>query len=158
MKLEPQEIVLKLLNIEQKEHRMDIAQEILTTFNSDPDLLKEVITGDESWMYDCGIETKDQLSQWKCSEEPREKKASQVRSNFKVVLTVFFDCNTVVHHEFLPQARGVKKEYCLEVMCQLSKRFIRKAQTSVKTNHGFCTMIMHQLTYRCLCLSFWPKT
>ena len=30
---------------------MDIAQEMLTTFNDDPDLLKKVITGDESWVY-----------------------------------------------------------------------------------------------------------
>ena len=39
---------------------MDIAQEVLTTFNDDPDLLKKIITGDESWLYGYGIETKDQ--------------------------------------------------------------------------------------------------
>ena len=38
----------KLLNFEQKQCRMDIAQEMLTTFNDDPYLLKKVITGDES--------------------------------------------------------------------------------------------------------------
>ena len=36
---------------------MDIAEEMLMTFNDDPDLLKKVITGDESWVYDY-IETK----------------------------------------------------------------------------------------------------
>ena len=41
-------IVSKLLNFEQKQHRMDIAQEMLTTFNDYPDLLKKVITGGES--------------------------------------------------------------------------------------------------------------
>ena len=41
-------IVQKLLNFEQKQCHMNIAQEILTTFNDDPDLLKKVITGDES--------------------------------------------------------------------------------------------------------------
>ena len=54
---------MKLLNIEQKQRRMDMAQEVLTTFNDDPDLLKKVITGDESWVYGYDIETKTQLSQ-----------------------------------------------------------------------------------------------
>ena len=42
------EIVSKCLNFEQKQRRIDIAQEILATFNDDPNLLKKVITGDES--------------------------------------------------------------------------------------------------------------
>ena len=41
-------IIPKLLNFEQKQHRMDIAQEKLTTFNYDPALLKKITTGDES--------------------------------------------------------------------------------------------------------------
>ena len=49
---------LKFLNIEQKQCRMDMAQEMLTTFNDNPDLLKKVITGDESWVYGYHIETK----------------------------------------------------------------------------------------------------
>ena len=40
-------IVPKLL----KRRCMDIAQEMLTTINEDPDLLKKVITGDEPWLY-----------------------------------------------------------------------------------------------------------
>jgi hypothetical protein len=50
------------------------------------------------------------------SESPRPKKARQVRSNVKVLLTVFFDYRGVVHHEFLPQGRMVNKEYYLQVM------------------------------------------
>ena len=46
------------------------------------------------------IETK---AQWMRSEEPSLKKAHQVWSNVKVLLTVLFDCNGVVHHKFLPQ-------------------------------------------------------
>ena len=44
--------VSKLQKFEQKQCRMDIAQKMLMTFNNDPDLLKKVETGDESWM--CG--------------------------------------------------------------------------------------------------------
>ena len=62
------------------------------------------------------IETKAQSSQWKRSEELRPKKALQVWLNLKVLLTVFFDCNVVVHHEFLPQGHTVNY---LEVMLRL---------------------------------------
>ena len=44
----PAKFVPKLLNFEQKQCRMDIAQEMLTMFNDDPKLLKKIITGDKS--------------------------------------------------------------------------------------------------------------
>ena len=47
MKRAAAKIVLKLLNFEQKQHSLDIAQEMLTMFNDDPDLLKKFITSDE---------------------------------------------------------------------------------------------------------------
>ena len=46
-----------------------ISQEMLTRFNNDPDLLKKVITGDESWMYGHDIKIKAQSYQWKRPEE-----------------------------------------------------------------------------------------
>ena len=58
---------------------MDIAQEILTSFNNDSDLLKKVIAGGESWVYGYDIETKAQSSQRKHAKEPRHKKSCQAR-------------------------------------------------------------------------------
>ena len=57
---------------------MDIAQEMLTTSNDDPDLFKKYITGDESWAYTYDIECKVQSFQWKRPNEPRPEKANQV--------------------------------------------------------------------------------
>ena len=65
MKRTAPKIVSKLLNFKQKQRRMDIAQEMLTAFNNDPDLLKKVTTGDESWVCGYDIETKGRLFQWK---------------------------------------------------------------------------------------------
>ena len=62
---------------------------------------------------------KDQSSQYKRPEEARPKKTRQVLSNVKVLLTVFFDCNDMMHHEFLTQGRKVNKEYYFEVMHRL---------------------------------------
>ena len=60
------------------------------TFNDDPDLLKKVITVGE---------TKVQSSQWNL-EEPRPKKASQVRSNVNVLFTALWcimnSCHKIV--------------------------------------------------------------
>ena len=53
---------------------MDIAQEMLTTFNENPDFLKKVITDDELWVYGYGIETKTQSYQWKRPEVQKTEK------------------------------------------------------------------------------------
>ncbi|UYV74676.1 hypothetical protein LAZ67_12000499 [Cordylochernes scorpioides] len=118
--------VPKLLNCDQKQHRMNIANEMLDSVRDEPNLLQRVITGDEAWVYGYDVETKAQSSQWKLPHEPRPKKARQVRSNVKVLLTVFFDCRGVVHHEFLPQGRTVKKEYYLQVMRNLREAIRQK--------------------------------
>ncbi|UYV80051.1 hypothetical protein LAZ67_18001526 [Cordylochernes scorpioides] len=118
--------VPKLLNCDQKQHRMNIANEMLDSVLDDPNLLQRVITGDEVWVYGYDVETKAQSSQWKLPHEPRPKKARQVRSNVKVLLTVFFDCRGVVHHEFLPQGRTVNKEYYLQVMRNLREAIRQK--------------------------------
>ena len=77
-------------------------------------------------------------------EEPRPKKALQVQLNVKLLPTVFFDCNGVMHHEFLRQGRTVNKEYCLEVRRRLRKGIRQKC---AEFNHEFCTLVMHQLTW-----------
>ncbi|UYV73920.1 hypothetical protein LAZ67_11001446 [Cordylochernes scorpioides] len=118
--------VPKLLNCDQKQHRLNIANEMLDSVRDDPNLLQSVITGDEAWVYGYDVETKAQSSQWKLPHEPRPKKARQVRSNVKVLLTVFFDCRGVVHHEFLPQGRTVNKEYYLQVMRNLREAIGQK--------------------------------
>ena len=63
MNLATTKIVSKLLNFAQKQHRMDIAQEMMTTFKDDPDLLRKVITDDESLVHGYTIEIKALLSQ-----------------------------------------------------------------------------------------------
>ncbi|UYV72635.1 hypothetical protein LAZ67_10000121 [Cordylochernes scorpioides] len=118
--------VPKLLNCDQKQHRMNIANEMLDSVRDDPNLLQRVITGGEAWVYGYDVENKAQSSQWKLPHEPRPKKARQVRSNVKVLLIVFLDCRGVVHHEFLPQGRTANKEYYLQVMRNLREAIRQK--------------------------------
>jgi hypothetical protein len=58
------------------------------------------------------------------------KKSRQVRSHVKVMLTVFFDSEGVVHYEFLPQGQTVNKEHYLEVMQRL-REAVRKRRPDV---------------------------
>ena len=51
----------------------------------------------------------------------------------------------------------VNKIYSLQLCADCAKQFVSNAQNCGKTNHGFSIVITHQLTDRCLCVSFWPK-
>ena len=90
---------------------LTLSQELLDRANGDYNFLKNIITGDETWVYWYDVETKVQSSQWVSQTSPRPKNARQVLSHVKVLLTVFFDSEGVVHYEFPPQGRTVNKEY-----------------------------------------------
>ena len=115
--------VPKLLTMEQKQLRLEIAQDMLDCVESDSIFLNTVITGDESWVYGYDPETKAQSSQWKHSSSPRPKKA---HSNVKVLLTIFLDSRGVVHHEYAPQGQIVTKQYYERVLCHLCNAVRRK--------------------------------
>ena len=106
----------KLLTTEQKDLRSEIAQDNLEMVSDDENVLKKVITGDESWVYGYDPETKQQTSQWKRPDEPRLKKARQSQSHVKSMLIIFFDCEDVVHYEFAPRGQTINKEYYVEVL------------------------------------------
>ena len=65
----------KLLNFEQKQYRMDIAQEMLTISYNDPII------------------------------------PTEANRRAKVLLTVVFDCNGVMHLGFMSEGRTVNNEY-----------------------------------------------
>ena len=88
------EKVSKLLMEQHKE----LTQDMLDCTNNDLEFMKTIITGDDTWVYGYHPESKFQSSQWKHLESPRPKKAQQVCSNVKVMLTCFFDSCGIVHH------------------------------------------------------------
>ncbi|WP_189514017.1 transposase, partial [Streptomyces narbonensis] len=60
--------------------------------------------------------------------------------NVKVMLTVFFDSEGVVHHEFLPHGQTVNKEYYIEVMRRLREKIRRKRPAAWEAN----SWMLHQ--------------
>ena len=81
-------------------------------------------------------------------------------SNAKVLLTVYFVCNDILHQEFLLQDRTVNTEHCLEIKHRLPNTDWSNYTETHKyvENWGLCITITHMLTYRYLYVSFWPKT
>ena len=80
--------------------------------------MSRVVTGDESWVYGCDLDTKQQSSHWKSPGSPRPKKARQSCSATKSMLIVFYDIRGIVHHEFAPEGQTVNtKFYCNILRC-----------------------------------------
>jgi histone-lysine N-methyltransferase SETMAR len=67
--------VPRLLTDEQREQRVGINQELLDQANSDGNLLKNIVTGDETWVYGYDVETKAHSSQWVSKHLPDRKSA-----------------------------------------------------------------------------------
>ncbi|XP_070395471.1 histone-lysine N-methyltransferase SETMAR-like [Dermacentor albipictus] len=112
----------KLLTVQQKQLGVEVSQYMLDSTNSDPDLMNTIIT----WVYGYDPETESQLSQWTHSTSPRPKKARQVCSNVKVMLSAFFDSRGVVHHEFAPQGQTITTECYRDVLRRLRDALRRK--------------------------------
>jgi len=109
-----------------KNTHLTLCQELKYQFESDPDFLSKVITGDKSWCYGYDPETKQASSQWKTPTSPRPKKARQMRSNVKMMLIVFFNVRGIVHWEFVPPGQTVNQEFYLEVLRRLRENVRRK--------------------------------
>jgi len=63
--------VPRLLTDNQKENRVEISQELLANANGNENFLKNIITGDETWVYVYDVKTKMQSSQWMGKGSPR---------------------------------------------------------------------------------------
>ena len=112
-------MVPRLLNDHQKEHHMQICQDIIERLQTEPDLLRRVITGDEMWIFEYQLETKRQSSQWKSLTSLRSKKARQSKSKVKVMLITFFNVRGIVHCEFLPQDQTINQQVYREILLRL---------------------------------------
>jgi len=71
--------VPRLLTDDQKENRVEISHELLASANGNENFLKNIITGDETWVYGSDVETKMQSSQWMGKGSSRPKKARMSR-------------------------------------------------------------------------------
>ncbi|UYV65299.1 Tdc2 [Cordylochernes scorpioides] len=119
-------LVPKDLTFDQKNARKETASLNLEATTDDPELLKRVITGNETWIYGFDSETTQQASEWRFKNEPRPKKARKAPSNVKVMLTVFFDYQGIVHHDFQQQGSTITADSYLGVLGRLKEAIRQK--------------------------------
>ena len=149
--------VPRLITSDQRAHRVQVCQDLLNHSENDKEFWSKIITGDESWVYDYDAETKVQSSQWTSKTSPRPKKARQVRSKIKVLLTVFYYASGVVHHEYLPEDSTVKQTYYIEVLKRLRGAIRRKSQNCGGVVTVFSIMTTLQPIQPSKLVSFWPN-
>lgn len=124
-------LVPKTLNFLQKEYRIKVTEEMLYNVFNEPNFLKHIIKVMRSWVYEYNMETSQ------CNRQNGGKKASQnqkteAKSNIKILLTVFFDYEDIVHSEFLPTSLTIDKEYYLAVMHHLYEATCKKTSEIVE--------------------------
>ncbi|UYV74927.1 SEC23A, partial [Cordylochernes scorpioides] len=121
-------LVPKDSTFDQKNARKETASLNLKATTDDPELLKRVITGDETWIYGFVSEITQQATEWRFKNEPRPKKARKAPSKVKVMLTVFFDYQGIVHHEFQQQGSTITADSYLGVLRRLREAIRKKRQ------------------------------
>ena len=102
-----------LLLPKQKEHCAAVADDLIQPTTNEPDVLEKSITRNELWVYGCDPDTKDQSSKWKSLGS---KKKQQSCSNIMTMVTVFFDFEGVLNHEYTPPGQTIYKEYYIKVI------------------------------------------
>ena len=115
-----------LLTDDQKENRVEIGQKLLANANGNEKFLKNIITGDETWVYGYDVETKIQSLQWMGKGSPCPKEARMSWSKIKVMLGVFFDWKVIAHHEFVPHGQMVNRQLYQEVLARLRDAVCRR--------------------------------
>ena len=78
-------VVSKILTPEQKEHRVNCCADTIENIENDPDFFQNVITCNETWIFQYDPETKRQSMHRKSPQSPRKKKSAheqvQIQSN-----------------------------------------------------------------------------
>jgi hypothetical protein len=78
------------------------------------DVLENVITCGETWIFQYDPEMRMQSMHWKTPTSPRMEKARMSKSKVKAVMIVFFDIRDVIMIEWVPESQTVNQKYCLE--------------------------------------------
>ena len=69
-------MVPKILLEDQKQNQVKFCEDTLEKIKDNPDILRQIIRGDETWVFQYDPKTKRQSMQWKTAESPRPKKGA----------------------------------------------------------------------------------
>lgn len=118
--------VPRILTQDQRDDRMTICGDLISSADQDRTFLNRIITGDETWCFLYDPQLKRQSATWKSPVSPKRKIPRQDRSKGKVMLELFFDSLGIVHMEFIPQGATVNKTRYKEILRRLRDSIRRK--------------------------------
>ena len=124
-------LVPKNLTVQQNDNRKDICTDFIERIEQDPNFLKSIITGDESWIFEYDPETKRQSLEWHTANSPRPKKARMSKSKIKCMLICFMDSTGIIHKEFVPPGQTVNQHFYREVLERL-KKLVARVRPDIK--------------------------
>ena len=111
----------KMLTQEDKQKRVGLSQQCLSRYEKDVDeFLKKVVTCDETWVQYYEPESKRQSMKWKHVGSPVKKFKSQ-RSTRRVMLTVFWDMQSLITILFLEKESTVNSSNNCKLLRQVKK-------------------------------------
>lgn len=112
--------VPKFLTLDLKQKRVDISQENLELMRNDFDKFKNrIVTGDETWIYHYDPESKRQSMEWHHPTSPPPKKFKSSRSVKKIMATVFWDAEGIIHIDYLETQKTITGAYYADLLRQL---------------------------------------
>ena len=128
--------VPRMLTPQMKLQRVQICRELLAKFDEDgEDFLRQIVTGDESWVHHYDPESKQQSKEYRHKTSPSPKKFKVYSSARKVLLTIFWDSEGVVHTEFLEQGNTVNSTKYVNTLEKLKARLRRVRSEKVSIIH-----------------------
>ena len=118
--------VPRMLTVELKQNRKRVCEELLTRYEQEGDgLLSRIVTGDEFWAHYYDPETKRQSMEYRHKDSPAPKKFKVVPSAGKVLMTIFWDCDGIVHTEWLGRGNTVNSDRYVQTLQKLHSRLRR---------------------------------
>lgn len=83
--------------------RVEICRQLLEN-PTDYRFFRRIVTSDEKWVY---FRNPDTRNQWLDPGQAPEPVPKRGRYEHKVMLCVWWNCDGVIHHEFVPNGRGI---------------------------------------------------
>jgi len=77
---------------------------------------------DETWLYHYDPETKQQSMEWRHSGSPLPKKFRVQKSAGKVLASIFWDQEGILHVDHLPKGQTINTKYYSSVLVQLKEK------------------------------------
>ena len=125
--------VPKMLTPDMKATRVNTSSVLLSRYNVNPEnFLSRVVTGDETWVYYYDPPSKFESMEWKHAGSPRTKKFKVSRTTKKVMATVFWDTDGVIHIDYLPRGTTMNGQYYADLLVRLRESIKEKRRGKIR--------------------------